>query len=196
MWITIFNNLIPQIKNLLNSKLFLYCVIGGLVYFWYIGDQKKNEKIDRLSSNQIALTEQFSRQLQLTSQDFQRIYHKEDSIAKIVGIKPNQIQQVIVNNYHYKDSTNTYIPYVDTTKRDTLKFIAPLKCMKVEGYVVKSGVVFTKEEFNDKLHTFLYKKYDHKFLFFKWGKYIDAKVYSECKHDTIAVEKNIKIINN
>jgi hypothetical protein len=192
MWTVI----LSQFKNLINSKLFLYCVIGGLVYFWYVGDKKKNEKIDMLASNQIALTEQFSRQLQLTSQDFQRIYHKEDSIAKLVGIKPSQLQTVIVNNYHYKDSTTNYIPYKDTTKQDTMKFIAPLGCMKVEGYTTKSGVVFTNKEYNDILHTFLYKRYDHKFLFFKWGKYIDAKVYSECKKDTVSVEKNIKIIDN
>ena len=192
MWTII----LSQLKNLLNSKIFLYCLVGGLIWFWIVDRKSLKNNVDRLYSNQIALTEQYSRELQLNRQDFQRIYHKEDSIAKIVGIKPKQIQQVIVNNYHYKDSTTNYIPYRDTIKNDTMHFIAPLGCMKVEGYTTKSGIVFTNNEYNDILHTFLYKRYDHKFLFIKWGKYIDAKVYSECKKDTVAIEKNIKIINN
>jgi hypothetical protein len=183
-------------NKVINSNIAIYIILGVIIYLLYTSNVSLRNSVNRLESNQIALTEQYSRELQLNRQDFKRIYSKEDSIAKLVGIKSKQIQQVIVNNYHYKDSTTNYIPYRDTTRRDTMKFIAPLGCIKVEGYTTSKGIVFTHKEYNDILHTFLYKKYDHKFLFFKWGKYIDAKVYSECKGDTVAVEKNIKIINN
>lgn len=203
--------MIKLINSIINSKLFLYAILISILIIWYKVDRNKNEKLDRLENNQIALTEQYSRQLQLTRQDFQRIYHKEDSIAKLVGIKPKQLETVIVNNYHYKDSTVVNVPYQkDSIKSDTLKFIAPLGCMSVEGYTTKSGIVFTGKEYNDIIHTFLYKVtnkklsfrskgkigFDHSFLFIKWNNHIDVKTYSECKQDTIKVERNIKIINN
>ena len=179
MWTT----LIKTITNLFNSKIFLYLVIGGLIWFWISDRKSLRSDISRLSSNQIALTQQLSRELQLTRQDFQRIYPKEDSIMQLIKIKPKQIEQVVINNYHYKDSTTNYIPYKDSISQDTMKFIAPLGCIQVEGYTTKKGIVFTNKDFHDILHTFLYKRYDHKFLFIKWGKYIDAKVYSECKKE-------------
>lgn len=189
--------LLKQLTKIVNSKIFLYLLIGGIVWFW-INDRKElRTNIDRLESNQIALTEQQSRELQLTRQDFKRIFHKEDSIAKLIGIKSNQLQTVIVNNYHYKDSTTNYIPYTESTNKDTMRFIAPLGCMKVEGYTTKQGITFTKKQYNDKLHTFLYGiERKHRFLFIKWGDWVvsNAVTYSECMKDTINVEKNIKII--
>lgn len=198
------------LKNILNSKIFLYCIIGFVIWFWIKDRQSLKQDVERLSNNQIALTLQHSRELEVTKNEFKRLFHKEDSIAQLVGIKPSQVQQVIVNNYHYKDSTVVNVPYQDSTKTDTMKFIAPLGCMKVEGYVTKKGVTFTNEEFNDKFHTFLYKinnkrisfrnkdkiNYDHSFLFLKWNKHFDVKTYSECKQDTVSVETNIKVINN
>ena len=196
------------IQKIINSKIFLYCVIGVLIWFWINDRIKLKQDINRFESNQISLIENYSRELQLTRQSFQKLFHKEDSIAKLIGIKPTQLQQVIVNNYHYKDSTINNIHYSDTTKRDTMKFIAPLGCMKLEGYTTKEGITFTAKEFNDKLHTYLYKinnkrvsfrskdkiGFDRSFLFIKWNNHIDSKTYSECKQDTISIEKNIKII--
>lgn len=192
-------SLLPILKSVLSNKITLYIGGGLLIYLLWMNNLKLRESVGRLENNQIALTEQYSRQLDLNRQDFQRIYHKEDSIAKVIGIKPKQLEQVIVNNYHYKDSISTTIniPYKrDSLSKDTIKFIEPLGCMNISGYIYNNSIKFTGEEFSDILHTFLYKRYDHKFLFFKWGKYIDAKTYSECKNDTISVEKNIKIINN
>ena len=161
MWSLVLN----KILQLINSKLFLYCVIGGLVWFWINDRISLKENINRLENNQIALVESHSRQMEITSKTFERLFHKEDSIAKLVGIKPEVLHQVIVNNYSHKDSTIVNIPFKDSVNRDTLKFIAPLKCLTVEGYVTKQGITFTKEEFNDRLYTFLYKVNNKKISF-------------------------------
>jgi hypothetical protein len=196
------------IQKIINSKIFLYCVIGILIWFWINDRINLRKDINRFESNQKALIEQHSREIQITSKTFERLFHKEDSIAKLVGIKPTILQQTIVNNYSHKDSTVVNIPFKDTTNIDTIKFIAPIKCFKIGGYVTKSGITFNYEEYNDKLYTFLYKVnnkrvsfrskdkigFDKSFLFIKWNNHIDSKTYSECKQDTVSIEKNIKII--
>jgi hypothetical protein len=196
------------IQKIINSKIFLYCVIGVLVWFWINDRVKLKQDINRFESNQKALIEQHSREIQITSKTFERLFHKEDSIAKLVGIKPTILQQTIVNNYSHKDSTIVNIPFKDSTNIDTLKFLTPIKCMVIGGYVTKKGITFNYEEYNDKLYTFLYKVnnkrisfrskdkigFDRSFLFIKWNNHIDSKTYSECKQDTVSIEKNIKII--
>jgi hypothetical protein len=185
------------LQNLINSKIFLYCVIGGLVWFWITDRSELRQNIHRLENNQIALTTQQSIQQQVTVGEFKKLHSKEDSIAKLVGLKPNQIQNVIVNNYHYKDTTIVEVPLQpkDSLSRDTLSFVAPINCMQVKGEVINNKKVRILDvELNDKLHTFVYKKYNNKFLFIKWNKYYDVITYSECMKKNINVEQNIKII--
>jgi len=183
------------LKNLINSKLFLYCVIGGLIYF-YIQDTTKNRVIiNRLENNQTAYAQQHSMQIQLTLSQFKKLEVKEDSIVKLIGLKPKQLQNIIVNNYHYKDTTIIEVPLDTTVSKDTLSFIVPLKCMIIKGEVINNEKVRLLDvELNDTLHTFIYKKHNKRFLFIKWGKYYDAITYSECMQKNINIEKNIKII--
>jgi len=199
--------LLKWLKTLLNSKIFLYAVIAGCIYLWMIDRKNLSANVDRLKQNQDALLANQSEQIDLTKREFQKYYHYEDSIAQKIGIKPNQVQNVIVNNYHYKDTSIVQFPM--THSGDTMKFIKPVGCWKVEGYVLKDSITFTKRKFDDVFHTFLYNKkrdikvsfkkninFDHSFLFIKWNNLtVDAKTYSECKNDTIQVEKNLKIDN-
>jgi len=192
-------------KKILNSKLLLYAVIAGVVYLWMVDRKNLAENVNRLEKNQNALIQNQSEQIELTKREFVKLYHKEDSIAQKIGIKPNQVQQVIVNNYHYKDTSIVQFPTIKIG--DTIKFIKPVGCLKVEGYVLRDSITFTNQRFDDILHTFLYRNkrdtkisfgkniaYDHSFLFFKWNdRTINAKTYSECKGDTIKVENNLKI---
>jgi len=128
------------------------------------------------------------------------LFHFEDSIANKIGIKTKTIENVVVNNYHYKDTTIVSFPIIpkDTASKDTFTFDADLGCMKIYGEVVKSKDIINIEdrEYRDVLYTYLYQEYDSRFLGFLWktGKYITAKTYSECMQDTIKVERNIKII--
>ncbi len=193
MWYTI---LLKWIKTILNSKIFLYAVIAGVGYLWIIDRGNLRDNILRLEANQHAILLNNNEQIELTKREFKKFYAKEDSIAHLIGIKSNQIQNVIVSNYHYKDTTIVQFPLVQDSiyKSDTLKFIAPIKCMKIEGYVLDKKIVFTKEEYNDKLHTYLYGVRPHHFWFIKWGRWIvEAETYSECLEDPINIEENLKI---
>ena len=198
MWIKI----LTFLKTIFNSKLFLYIVIGGVVYLWWMDRGNLTTTITRLDRNQTALLSNHNEQVEITKKEFQRFYHREDSIMQILGIKPKQVQNVIVNNYHYKDSTTVIIPLQKDTshfKSDTLKFLAPLGCMKVSGYVINKTLIFEKESYNDKFHTFLYGERPHFFLGIKWlgyGKWvINSKTYSECLNDIVETESNLKIDN-
>jgi hypothetical protein len=191
--------LLSKIQQIVNSKLFLYLVIGGLVYFWIVDRKQLRDNISRLETNQIALTTNSSIQQQVYLGEFKKLHSKEDSIAKLIGLKPKDITNVVVNNYHYKDTTIVQVPLIpkDSTSKDTLTFISPIKCGYVSGEVyLKNMTIKIKEvDTKDTLHTFLYENYN-RFLGFLWkrNKRYEAVTYSECMNKVINTEENIKII--
>jgi hypothetical protein len=198
MWIKI----LTFLKTIINSKIFLYAVIGLVIYLWFTDRKNLTTTITKLDRNQTALLSNHNEQVELTRREFQKFYRREDSIMQLIGIKPKQVQNVIVNNYHYKDSTIVIVPLKKdsvTSKSDTLKFLAPLGCMKVSGYVINKTLVFEKESYSDKFHTFLYGERPYFFLGIKWlgyGKWIiNSKTYSECLNDVVETESNLKIDN-
>lgn len=199
MWIKI----LTFLKTVINSKIFLYIVIGLVVFLWWKDRGNLTTTITKLDRNQTALLSNHNEQVEITKREFQKFYHREDSVMQLLGIKPKQVQNVIVNNYHYKDSTIIIVPLQKDTihliNSDTLKFLAPLGCMKVSGYVINKTLVFNKESYNDKFHTFLYGERPHYILGIKWlgyGKWIiNSKTYSECLNDVIETESNLKIDN-
>jgi hypothetical protein len=184
-----------KIQQLINSKIFLYLVIGGLVYFWINDRVELRQDIKRLENNQTALTINSAIQQQVYLGEFKKLHHKEDSIAKLVGLKPKDITNVIVNNYHYKDTTIVEVPLIP--KDSTLEFIAPINCGYIKGNVdIKEMVVKINDvDLKDSLYTYMYEDYD-RFLGFLWkrNKRYEAVTYSECQKKIIHTEKNIKII--
>ena len=189
--------LLKIFKEIINKPIIIYCILGFIIYLQFSHSISLKQDVNRLQNNVVALSIDQSIQQQMTIGEFKKLQHKEDSIAKIIGIKPNQLQNIIVNNYHYKDTTIVEIPLQpkDSISKDTLQFIASIKCTKIEGEVINNKKVrIINIELNDTLHTFVYKKYNNRFLFIKWNKYYDAITYSECTKKNINVEKNIKII--
>lgn len=191
MWTVILN----KIQQLINSKIFLYLVIAGLVYFWINDRVELRQDIKRLENNQTALTINSAIQQQVYLGEFKKLHHKEDSIAKLVGLKPKDITNVIVNNYHYKDTTIVEVPLIP--KDSTLEFIAPINCGYIKGNVdIKKMIVKINDvDLKDSLYTYMYEDYD-RFLGFLWkrNKRYEAVTYSECQKKIIHTEKNIKII--
>lgn len=197
--------LLNKIQQLINSKIFLYLVIGGLVYFWINDRVELRQDIKRLENNQTALTTNSAMQQQMYLGEFKKIHHKEDSIAKLVGLKPKDITNVIVNNYHYKDTTIVEVPVTPRDSlSDTLQFISPINCGYIKGRItglpkdidvskIKVGVEDT--DIKDSLYTYMYEDYD-RFLGFLWkrNKRYEAVTYSECQKKIIHTEKNVKII--
>jgi len=185
------------LKNLLSSNFITYIILGAIIYLLYTSNVNLRNSVNRLESNQTALVNEYSRQIQLTRSDFKRLFHLEDSIANKIGIKTKTIENVVVNNYHYKDTTIVSFPIIkkDSTKNDTLSVTVDLGCMKINEEIYKDTVYVKDREYRDVLYTYLYEAYDSRFLGFLWktGKHIDAKTYSECMQDTVKVERNLKI---
>lgn len=196
--LTIVSYLSKLFNKVINSNIVIYIILGFIIYLLYTSNVELRNSVNRLESNQTALTIEYSRQIEVTKNDFKRLFHNEDSIANLIGIKTKRIENVIVNNYHYKDTTIVSFPIIkkDSVNNDTLSVSVDLGCMKIEEEIVGDTVYVKDKEYRDVLYTYLYQVYDGRFLGFLWktGKHIDAKTYSECMQDTILVERNIKII--
>ena len=69
------------------------------------------------------------------------------------------------------------------------------KCYSFSGFVNSDTIGFTNKELNDKLTTFIYKDWEHKYFFklIKTKPFYTAKTFSECLDDTVAIENNIVI---
>jgi len=187
-------------NKIINSNITIYIILGVIIYLLYTSNVKLRNDVSRLENNQIALTTEYSRQIEVSKSTFKQLFHKEDSIANLINIKTKTIKNVVVNNYHYKDTTIVSFPLTkkDSINTDTLQFTANMGCMMVDGEVIKSTntINIKDKDYRDVLYTYLYEAYDSRFLGFLWkiGKHIDAKTYSECMQDTVSIERNIKII--
>lgn len=192
------SSILTLFKKVFNSNVLIYIILGFIIYLLYTSNVELRNSVNRLESNQTALAIEYSRQIEVTKNDFKRLFHIEDSIANKIGVKTKRIENVIVNNYHYKDTTIVSFPIIkkDSVNNDTLSVSVDLGCMKIEEEIIGDTVYVKDKEYRDVLYTYLYQVYDGRFLGFLWktGKHIDAKTYSECMQDTILVERNIKII--
>jgi hypothetical protein len=157
----------------------------------------ENEKAERkrFNDNYTAVLMDKSRQQELTAKELRKLYPKYDSLANELKIKTKQITNIIETRYRFKDSIVT----TSVLKKDSISeksyFTMKEKCYNLSGYIKKDSIMFTNKEFKDNLTTFLYKDYEHKYLWglFKFKPYYTAKVYSDCMKDTVSVLNNIKI---
>lgn len=179
-----------------NLKLLLQlAAIALLVYFIYDScNQRAERKI--YEQNQLNYLTDGARQLTLTRSELKILLQSDQRLAgKIdtMGIKVRNITNIVQNTYHIKDTTITHNTFIHDQLTDRNFFNVDYGCFKISGYVTRDSIVTESRELNDKLSTFLYKDFRHRFWFIKWGKYFTAKTWSDCKHDTIAVTRNIKI---
>ena len=157
----------------------------------------ENEKAERkrFNDNYTAVLTDKSRQQELTAKELEKLYPKYDSLANELKIKTKQITNIIETRYRFRDSIVT----TSILKKDSISeksyFTMKEKCYNLSGYIKKDSIMFTNKEFKDNLTTFLYKDYEHKYLWglFKFKPYYTAKVYSDCMKDTVSVLNNIKI---
>ena len=199
--------------NLNLNNIITYTILGIGIYFLVRSNVNLRNELQVSNGNYKSLSalvgnikSDQARQQQFTADQFKYYYHHIDSIANKIKIPTKSISDVIVSNYHYKDTT---IVKADTTHiGQNIQFKAILACYEVKGTIRPDiTVLLNSVALNDKLTTFLYKapkmtkfsfvkqtSYDKHFLGFNWMNHFTAKTYSECKHDTINVEENIHII--
>jgi hypothetical protein len=173
------------------AMLFLFTSLGLIFKLYQI--EKAERK--RFNDNYVAVLTDKSRQQELTAKELQKLYPKYDSLANALSIKTKKITNIIETKYNFRDSVLT----TTILKKDSISeksyFSLKEKCYNLSGYIKKDSIAFTDKEFNDKLTTFLYKDYEHKYLWglFKFNPYYTAKVYSDCMKDTVSILNNIKI---
>lgn len=171
--------------------LFLFTSLG-LVFKLY---QNEKEERKRFNDNYTAVLMDKSRQQELTAKELEKLYPKYDSLANVLNIKTKLITNIIETKYKFRDSVVTSSVLRKDSISEKSYFNLNEKCYKLSGFIKKDSISFTNKEFNDKLTTFLYKDYEHKYLWglFKFKPYYTAKVYSDCMKDTVSVLNNIKI---
>jgi hypothetical protein len=159
--------------------------------------QSSKQEIQVLKTNQQAELSNKDIQIQLSQAELSKYYPTIISLANQLKIKSNRIQTIIQTKYIYKDSITSKDSIRYIYKRDTLnkdvKFMALKDCYTIYGEGKDSTTRITRVEFKDNLTTYIYKDYEHKFLFFHWGEFIRVKEYSECQHDTIHITGNIRV---
>ena len=171
--------------------LFLFASLG-LIFKLY---QNEKSERKRFNDNYVAVMTDKSRQQELTAKELAKLYPKYDSLANELNIKTKFITNIIETRYKFRDSVVTTSILRKDSVSEKSYFSLKEKCYNLSGYIKKDSIAFTNKEFNDKLTTFLYKDYEHKYFWglFKFKPYYTAKVYSECMKDTVSVLNNIKI---
>jgi hypothetical protein len=184
-----FNNRI--IIGLVTLLLLCFLTIGLLFKLY---KTEKEERI-RYNNNMLALIENKSRQQELTIAEFKKLYPKYDSIANRLNIKTKHITDVIDTRYRFKDTTLVSSVLTKDSVSEKSYFTFSDDCYNISGFVKKDSVSLTNREIKDKITIFSHKDWEKKYL---WGliklkPFMNVKVYSECKKDTIQVINNIKL---
>jgi len=175
-------------------------ILGIVLFFIYSKNVELRYDNVRLQSNYEIVQKRSNRAQELTQQEFKEFYRRYDSIASILNIKTKNIQTVIVTDYRYKDTTVIQAQTVIDTIKHRIAFDVsePSGCYNILGFVNSDSTVWVNGiSIHDKFEVFLYSEKDKWFWSFKkfWQKPKNkAKIFSECKNDTIQVLENIKII--
>jgi hypothetical protein len=178
-------------------------LILGVLLWLYI-EKNVTLKSDnvRLQSNYEIVQKRSNRAQELTELEFKEFYRRYDSIALLLKIKTKNIQNIIVTQYRYKDTTVIKAKTVLDTIRHHIAFDVsePNGCYSLSGFVGSdSSVWIDGVHINDELSVFVYNQKNKWFFGLLnrfWEKpFTCAKVFSACKNDTIKVIDDIKIIN-
>jgi hypothetical protein len=181
-------------KIIIGLTLIMLFLLASLGLLFKLYQNEKTER-KRFNDNYVAVMTDKSRQQELTAKELAKLYPKYDSLANELNIKTKFITNIIETRYKFRDSVVTTSILRKDSVSEKSYFSLKEKCYNLSGYIKKDSIAFTNKEFNDKLTTFLYKDYEHKYFWglFKFKPYYTAKVYSECMKDTVSVLNNIKI---
>ncbi len=151
----------------------------------------------RVSDNYETTLLKIDREQQLTKDELKKMYKKYDTLSNKLDIKLKNIERIVKIKYEFRDSTVIKAKTIVDTVHEKLNFIATNKCYEISGFVQKNDVLINNVHVDDKLDLFIYKEKPKWMLGLRkfWKRYTHtAKVYSECKGDTMYIEQNIKII--
>jgi hypothetical protein len=176
--------------------------IATAAVFTHILKSKKTE-IDRLSNNVTALAEEKARMQVLTLKEYKRRDAENDSLREKLKIRAKDVKYQVEIKYNYRDTFIHSTPLGPVEKipiHDTIypakEFIFDEPCYYIRGFQLLNFEAITEHISRDKLTIFMDRSYEKKFLWFRWSPYMTVKAYSECKGDTVAIEKFYHIVKN
>ena len=179
-------------KLLINISIYALLILTILVLLKYNRILKNN--VNRLNNNIEAILIDSSKQQLITKKELKNYYSKQlDSILLKLDIKNKNIKEVIVTKYNYKDTTVVNYKTEKVIIQGEENFTLTKGCFTVKGSLDSTGLNLKEIENKDKLTYILYKSHKNKFLFIKWNPEYKAKIYSQCKNDTIPIELNLKV---
>lgn len=171
-------------------------VAVALIIILIITTTRQRKEIQRVKDNlEIQLREDFSKEQEITKQELKKYYEGVlDSLKKVAGVKPKQIEHIVQVRYNYIDSTvykDSMVTVYDTIRHIGVKqFQITSQCNYVEGKVIGDSIFIDKLEYNDNITMVLYKEKRKCFA----RKSYRACAISSCKNDTIAVSNNLRVV--
>lgn len=171
-------------------------VAVALIIILIITTTRQRKEIQRVKDNlEIQLREDFSKEQEITKAELKKYYEGVlDSVKKVAGVKPKQIEHIVQVRYNYIDSTvykDSMVTVYDTIRNVGVKqFSITSQCNYVEGKVIGDSIFIDKLEYNDNITMVLYKEKRRKCL----RKTYRACAISSCKNDTIAVSNNLHVV--
>lgn len=186
------------------DKISLTAILVLGIFLWFYVQKNVTLKAEnvRLQSNYEIVQTRSNRAQELSQLEFKEFYRKYDSISSLLKIKTKTIEHAIVIEYRYKDTTIIKAKTVIDTIKHHIAFDVsePNGCYSLSGFVSADSSVWVNGiSINDELSVFVYNQKNKWFFGLLdrfWEKpFASAKVFSECKGDTIKVIDNIKIIN-
>jgi hypothetical protein len=182
---------LPMFKNI------RYYLLGAVILFLIAAvvtvnlQAKKIKRIEadnfRLEGNQFALMSDARQQTNLYLNEKEvtgRMKKERDSLAKSLNIKPRQLQKIIYIDNSTHDTVKVPVPVTITGKNEWLLQDSG-QCFKYASKLILKGDSLKGErqlfEYNNQTTQVFYKQRPHKFLFFRFGKWVyKSKIESEC----------------
>lgn len=179
--------------NQLINIIILFVAVA-LALWW--GFSQRAEKI-RFERNFKAEKLYRDQEREITGRELKEMYSVTEKLQKELKIKPKQVIRWMQGEISYQDTGSTTII---TRPNDTILVYPDSIHGKIEkscytlDLLLYKGVFVEQLNYRDSLQVMLYRERPKKFLFIKFGKWVNkAVLYSTCRDSTYKVFDNIKI---
>jgi len=175
------------------AKYILYILlIFGLVLL-YLQHRKDVAEIKRVSNNIEVLNGNNEKSVKLVIGELSKYDKKIDSIREEFGIKERNIKNIVSYKYNVKDTTvQSFVIHHVNAENRFFKATLKNKHYSIFETVKDTSVTLDSLFFNDNNTLFIYNKRPKWFWkinkFWK-PKFLTAKLYSDFKKDTIAIDR-------
>jgi hypothetical protein len=180
-------------KLLIKIAVFVLLITLILCLCLWIAKLRSENK--RLGTNYAAeVSKDYSAQQTITTKELKQYFKEEVSQLQEYDVKAKNIENIIKIQYKVMDSLHvrdTLLFIYDTIKHYSIaNFDLTTKCNHIKGTISQSQIEITEIETTDTILIALYK--EKRTCLFQPRK-VRAIALSQCKRDTLAVLRNLKV---